>query len=164
MGQIAHIQVGHLTLCRLPQRWYTEVRYSPSHAGGGSRRSRDFPTPYRATGGPRPNDVPWAPPLVKGRAMMSHKVDLREMVGMALCALLSLMAFLTFLFLLAFSDSLPAVLALVISLACPVVWLAYLLWSSGGSGGLMQWMKRRSVRLWSLPQWDGQSVGVPVEN
>ena len=95
--------------------------------------------------------------------MLNHKVDLRETVGMVLCALLSLVAFSAFLFLLAYSDRLPAVLALAVSLACPVVWLAFLLWNNGGGGGLAQWVRRRVALLQPAPRQDGQPAGVPVE-
>jgi hypothetical protein len=79
--------------------------------------------------------------------MWKHKVDVRETVGMALCALLSLAAFLI---LLAHSNRLPAALGLVISLICPAVWLIVLLWSMEGGGGLVQWVKRRVVVLQPL--------------
>jgi hypothetical protein len=95
--------------------------------------------------------------------MLNRKVDLRETVGMVLCALLSLVAFLAFLFLLASSDQLPAVLALAVSLACPVVWLAFLLWNNGSGGGLAQWVKHRAALLRPAPRRDGQPAGVPVE-
>ena len=85
---------------------------------------------------------------------------MRETVGMAQCALLSLAAFLP---LLAYGDRLSAGLALAISLACPAVWLLFLLWSSGGGRGLVQMAKRRAA--WSRPALglDGQPAGVPAE-
>ena len=61
-----------------------------------------------------------------------------------LCTLLSLAAFLL---LLAHSESLPAVVALFISLACPVAWLAFLLWDGGDGSGLVQRVRRRAVLL-----------------
>lgn len=95
--------------------------------------------------------------------MVNRKVDLRETVGMALCALLSLVTFLAFLFLLASSDHLSAVLALAVSLVCPAVWLAFLLWSSGGGGGLVRWVKRRVALRRPAPRWDEQPAGVLLE-
>jgi hypothetical protein len=96
--------------------------------------------------------------------MKNPKVDLRETLGMVLCALLSLVAFLAFLFWLASSDRLPGVLALGVSLVCPVVWLVFLLSSSGGGGGLGQSVKRRAALLRPAARWDGQQVGVPAES
>lgn len=55
---------------------------------------------------------------------MNYEVDWREAVGTVLCALLSLGAFVP---LVMFAGWLPAVLAVVISLACPLVWLLFLL-------------------------------------
>jgi hypothetical protein len=93
--------------------------------------------------------------------MKNSKVGLRETVGMVLCALLSLVAFL---FLLAYSDRLPGVLALGVSLVCPVVWLGFLLSSSGGGGGLGQSVKRRAALLRPAARRDRQQVGVPAES
>ena len=58
--------------------------------------------------------------------MLDQEADVRETVGMALCALLSMVAFGAVLFLLG-SGRLPVALVIAISLACPVVWLAFLL-------------------------------------
>jgi hypothetical protein len=66
---------------------------------------------------------------------MKRSVDLREMAGMALCAMLSFAAFLALVILVEGGGRLPAILALIITLACPVVWLIVLLSSDGGGGG-----------------------------
>jgi len=66
---------------------------------------------------------------------MNYETDRREMVGTALCALLSLGAFIP---LVEFAGSLPAVLTVVISLACPLVWLLFLLLSRGHGGSTRQ--------------------------
>lgn len=94
--------------------------------------------------------------------MVNHKTDLREIVDMILCALLSLV---TFPILLVYSGQLPVVLGLVVSLACPVVWLAFLLWNNGDDGGgLVQRVKRRAALRRPTRRWDGQPAGVPVES
>ncbi|MFB0536612.1 MAG: hypothetical protein ACETWR_16710 [Anaerolineae bacterium] len=97
--------------------------------------------------------------------MMNHKVDLRNTLGMALCALLSLVAFLTFLTLVAFSDRLMAVVGLAASLVCPAVWLTVLLSNDGdGGGGLVQWVKHKVALLRPAPRRDGQPIGAPAES
>jgi len=63
---------------------------------------------------------------------MKHEGNVRETIVMVLCAILSLAAFLVLVLLLE-GGLLPAFLALIISLACPVVWLA-LMWGGGGKG------------------------------
>lgn len=96
--------------------------------------------------------------------MVNHKVDLRNTVGMALCALLSLVAFLAFLTLVAYSDRLMAVVGLAASLVCPAVWLMVLLSNDGdGGGGLVQWVKHRAALLRPAPRRDGQSGSLPLE-
>lgn len=96
--------------------------------------------------------------------MMNHKIDLRNTLGMALCALLSLVAFLAFLTLVAYSDRLMAVVGLTASLVCPAVWLTVLLSNDGdGGGGLVQWVKRKAGLLRPAPRRDGQPAGIPVE-
>ena len=96
--------------------------------------------------------------------MVNHKVDLRNILGMALCALLSLVAFLAFLILMAYSDRLMAILGLAASLVCPAVWLTVLLSNDGDSGGgLVQWVKRKAVLLRPASRRDGQPSGIPVE-
>lgn len=98
--------------------------------------------------------------------MANLKFDLREALGMLLCALLSLAAFLALLLLLAYSDGnrLVAALGLLVSLACPVMWLLFLLWRDGGGGGLVQWVKRKAAlpRLWPLLRREKQPDGVPA--
>jgi hypothetical protein len=93
--------------------------------------------------------------------MMNHKVDLRNTLGMALCALLSLVAFLA---LMAYSDRLMAVVGLAAGLVCPAVWLTVLLSNDGDGGGLVQWVKRRAALLWPAPRRDSQPISVPVES
>jgi len=96
--------------------------------------------------------------------MVNHKVDLRNTLGMALCALLALVAFLAFLALVAYSDRLMVVVGLAASLVCPAVWLTVLLSNDGhGGGGLLQWVKHKVVPLRPAPRRDGQPVGAPVE-
>ena len=70
-------------------------------------------------------------------------IDLRETLGLILCVLLSLLAFLGILVFVSYNyaDRWVALLGLMISLACPVVWLALLLWKDGGGGGLLQRVK-----------------------
>lgn len=58
--------------------------------------------------------------------MFDQKAAVRETLGIALCALLSMGAFGALLFLLD-GDRLPVALAIVTSLACPVAWMAFLL-------------------------------------
>jgi len=96
--------------------------------------------------------------------MVNHKVDLRNTLGMARCALLSLVAFLAFLILMAYSDRLMAVLGLAASLICPAVWLTVLLSNDGDAGGLVQWVKRKAVLLRPASRRDGQPISVPVES
>lgn len=92
--------------------------------------------------------------------MWKHKVDVRETVGMALCALLSLVAFLI---LLTYSDRLPVVVALAIGLACPLVWLAFLLWENRDGGGLVQSVRRRVTSFRPTPRrQDNRLTGVPA--
>ena len=93
--------------------------------------------------------------------MMNHKIDLRNTLGMALCALLSLVAFLA---LMAYSDRLMAVVGLAASLVCPAVWLTVLLSNDGDAGGLVQWVKRKAVLLRPASRRDGQPISVPVES
>jgi len=76
--------------------------------------------------------------------MVNHKVDLRNTLGMARCALLSLVAFLAFLILMAYSDR--------------------LLSNDGDAGGLVQWVKRKAVLLRPASRRDGQPISVPVES
>ncbi|HDQ73873.1 MAG TPA: hypothetical protein ENN19_17520 [Chloroflexi bacterium] len=80
---------------------------------------------------------------------MKHKSDVREVINMAVCAILSLTAFLALVLLLE-NGLLPALLVLIISLACPVVWLA-LLWDSGGKG-LGQQKRRQRVESTATSQ------------
>lgn len=96
--------------------------------------------------------------------MLSHKFDLRSIVGMALCALLSLVAFLTFLILMAYSNRFMAILGLTASLVCPTVWLMVLLSNDGGGGGgLVQWLKDRMTVLRPGPRRNSQPAGMPVK-
>ncbi len=96
--------------------------------------------------------------------MVNHKVDLRDTLGMALCALFSLVAFLAFLILMAYSDRLMAVVGLAASLVCPAVWLMVLSSNDGdGGGGLVQWAKHRAALLRPASRRDGQPAGIPVE-
>ena len=69
--------------------------------------------------------------------MVNRKIDLRETVGLMLCVLITLLAFSSLLLLLAYSEGsrLLAAVGFLISLACPVAWLAFLLHNSGGGGG-----------------------------
>jgi len=94
--------------------------------------------------------------------MVNHKVDLRNTLGMARCALLSLVAFLAFLILMAYSDRLLAVLGLAASLVCPAVWLTVLLSNDGNGSGLVQRVKRRAALLRPAPRRDSQPISVPV--
>ena len=95
--------------------------------------------------------------------MVNHKVDLRKTVSMALCALLSLVAFLAFLILMAYSDRWLVVLGLAASLVCPAVWLTVLLSNDGdGGGGLVQRVKHRAALRRPAPRWHGQPAGVAV--
>lgn len=73
---------------------------------------------------------------------MNYESDWREAVGTALCALLSLGAFIL---LVALAGSLPPVLTVAIGLACPLVWLLFLLSSRGHGGGL-----RQQAQVWRL--------------
>ncbi|MFQ6101683.1 MAG: hypothetical protein ACE5OS_10690 [Anaerolineae bacterium] len=91
---------------------------------------------------------------------MKHKGDVREAIGMVVCAILSLAAFLALVLLLE-DGLLPAFLALVVSLACPLVWLAFLLLGHEGGGGLAHWAQRRVVSLQpALRQQDDRLTGV----
>jgi hypothetical protein len=92
---------------------------------------------------------------------VNHKVELFEMVGMVPCALLSLAAFLP---LLIYGEQLPVALALVISLACPALWMIFLLRSRGGGGGLTYWVGLRSRWSQLVPRWGGQPAAAPVES
>ncbi len=96
---------------------------------------------------------------------MNHKIDLRETVGMILCTSLSLVAFLALLLLLAYSDGdwRVATLGLLVALACPVVWLAFLLRGSGGGGGLVQWVKHKAALLRPVPRREAQPDGMLTE-
>ena len=76
--------------------------------------------------------------------MSYQKMNQRETVGTVLCALLSIGTFGTSLFLW-IGGLLPAFLALVISLACPIVWIVVLLWQDGDGGGLARWVRQRLV-------------------
>lgn len=80
---------------------------------------------------------------------MKHKGDVREAIGMAVCAVLSLAAFLALVLLLE-NGLLPAFLALVISLACPVVWLVLI--GDGGGKGLEQRAQRQRFESITTPQ------------
>jgi hypothetical protein len=73
--------------------------------------------------------------------MVNRRVGFRSVVAMALYAVLSLLAFLVFLFLTASNGGVLAFLGLVAALACPAVWLIVLLSDNGGSV-LAQWVKR----------------------
>jgi len=96
--------------------------------------------------------------------MLNHKFDLRSIVGMALCALLSLVAFLTFLILMAYNDRFMAILGLTASLVCPAVWLTILLLDDGdGGGGLAQWVKHKVALLRPAPRRNSQPAGMPVK-
>ena len=88
--------------------------------------------------------------------MANHKANLHEIVGMVLCALLSLLAFVI---LVIYNDRLPAILGLIISLACPVVWLTVLLWNDRDGGSLAQRVKL----LQPILRWGDQPTSVPVE-
>jgi len=63
---------------------------------------------------------------------MNDRTDRREMAGTALCALLSLVAFVP---LVVAAGRLSAVLVIVVSLACPVAWFLFLSWSGRDGGG-----------------------------
>jgi hypothetical protein len=79
---------------------------------------------------------------------MNYEADWREAVGTVLCALLSLGAFVP---LVVFADWLPAVLMAVISLACPLMWLLFLLSNRNNGGGLRQQARTRPRRLHPIP-------------
>jgi hypothetical protein len=79
---------------------------------------------------------------------MNYETDWREAVGTALCALFSLGAFVP---LVAFAGRLPAVLTVAISLACPLVWLLFLLSSRGRGGGLRKQAREKMGRLRPVP-------------
>ena len=78
--------------------------------------------------------------------MVNRTIGFRSVVVMALCALLSLLAFLGFLFLTASSTGMLALVGLVAALACPAIWLTFLLVDNRESV-LMQWVKRVRARL-----------------
>ena len=69
----------------------------------------------------------------------------REIAGVVVCVLFSLVAF-AGLAVLVEAGRLPAILALAIALACPVVWLALLAPVAGGGTGSVVW-KPLSHRL-----------------
>ena len=80
--------------------------------------------------------------------MVNRRVGFRSIVAMALCALLSLLAFLGFLFLTAPNGGVWAFLGLVAALTCPAVWLTVLFSDNRGSV-LAQRVKRAGARLQS---------------
>ncbi len=94
-----------------------------------------------------------------------HKVDLREVVGTILCAVLSLLAFLGVLVFVSYNyeDQWVAPLGLAISLVCPVVWLALLLWKDGGGGGLLQRLKSSMKLPRQAERRTEQPVGMLTE-
>jgi hypothetical protein len=65
---------------------------------------------------------------------MNRHVDVREIAGMTACAVLSLVALLALLVLVEGGGRQPAILALIIALACPVVWCLVLLPARRGDG------------------------------
>ena len=65
--------------------------------------------------------------------MVNRRAGFRSVVAMVLCALLSLLSFLGFLFLTASNGGVLAFLGLVAALTCPAVWLTVLLADSRGS-------------------------------
>jgi hypothetical protein len=89
----------------------------------------------------------------KERAMVNRRVGSHSVVAMALCALLSLLAFLGFLFLAASSGGLLAFLGLVAALACPAIWLSVLL-ADNRESVVAQWVKRVRTRLQSSARPD----------
>lgn len=91
---------------------------------------------------------------------MVHRFDLGEIGGTALCALLSLAAFVP---LVVYAGRLPAALALAISLACPLVWLIVWLWSGGRGVGLAQRLKRRGEGRRPSRGWANQPARAPTE-
>jgi hypothetical protein len=86
-------------------------------------------------------------PLRKGW-WMNYETDWREVAGTVLCALLSLGAFVP---LVGFAGWLPAVLAVIISLACPLIWLLFLLLNRGSGGGLRQQAQEQISQLHPVP-------------
>jgi hypothetical protein len=78
--------------------------------------------------------------------MVKHRMGFRSVVALALCAFLSLLAFLGFLILIASSRGALAFLGLAAALACPAVWLAVLLSDSGGRIPTQR-VRRAAVRL-----------------
>ncbi len=87
--------------------------------------------------------------------MVKHRIGFRSVVAMALCALLSLLAFLGFLVLMASSRGALAIFGLAAALACPAVWLAVLL-SDGGGRTLVRRARRAAVRPWYLARSETQ--------
>jgi hypothetical protein len=79
---------------------------------------------------------------------MNYEIDWREAVGTALCAVLSLGAFVP---LVVFADWLPAVLMVTISLACPLVGLLFLVSNRSNDGGLRQQAGTQMGRLHLIP-------------
>ncbi len=96
--------------------------------------------------------------------MRYHNLDLREIVGMVLCAVLSAMAFLGILIFVSynFGDRWVALLGMMIGLVCPVVWLALLLWQGGGGGGLLRRVKSSMKRPQPAMRRTEQPAVVPI--
>ena len=72
---------------------------------------------------------------------------MHRIVGMALCALISLAAMSGLLKLMASSDRALGILGLAASLVCAIVLLIVLLSNGGGGGSLWQWVERWAEAL-----------------
>ena len=89
--------------------------------------------------------------------MVGKRAGFHNMVTMALCAVVSLLAFVGFLILMAFHASALAYLGLVAALACPAIWLTVLLSDHKGSA-LAGWVKLVQVQLYRSTRRGGERI------